>query len=177
MANSFGFHGLQHTKPSVLLCPSLSPKVCSDSCPLSQWCHPTSVGPFSSCRQSFPASRSFPMSWFFTSGGQSIRASSFSISPSNEYSRLISFRMGWFDLAVQSENESYSVTSDSLRPMDCRWWNSPGQNTGVGSLFLLQGIFPTQWSKPRSDGLQEPGRLQSIRSQRVAHTWINFAGT
>ena len=55
-----------------------SPRVCSDSCPLSRWCHPTissSVVPFSSCLQSFPASGSFPVIWLFTSGGQNIRAS------------------------------------------------------------------------------------------------------
>ena len=59
-------------------CPSLSPRVCSHSCPLSRWCHPTissSVVPFSSCPQSFPASGSFPVSWLFASGGQSIGAS------------------------------------------------------------------------------------------------------
>ena len=63
---------LQHTS---LLCPSLSPRACSNSCPLSQWCHPTisSVTPFS-CLQSFPASGSFPMSWHFASSGQSIGA-------------------------------------------------------------------------------------------------------
>ena len=68
-------HGLQHTR---LPCPSPSPRACSNSCPLRQWCHPTissSVVPFSSCLQSFPASGSFPMSWLFTSGGQSIGAS------------------------------------------------------------------------------------------------------
>ena len=67
-------HGLQHTR---LPCPSLSPKVCSDSCPLSQWCHPTisfSAAPFSSCPQSFPASELFLMSQLFASGSQSIRA-------------------------------------------------------------------------------------------------------
>ena len=56
-------------------CPSLSPGACSNSCPLSQWCHLTisySVTLFSSCPQSFPTSRSFPMSWLFASGGQSI---------------------------------------------------------------------------------------------------------
>ena len=58
--------------------------------------------PFSSCLQSFPESGSFLMSLLFTSGVQNIRASSFSISPSNEYSGLISFRIHWFDLlAVQ----------------------------------------------------------------------------
>ena len=54
--------------------------------------------PFSSCLQSFPASGSFQMSQFFISGGQNVRVFTFSISPSNEYSRLISFRMDWLDL-------------------------------------------------------------------------------
>ena len=67
--------GLQHAR---LLCPSLSPGVCSKSHPLSWWCHPTissSVIPFSSCHKSFPASGSFPMSRLFESDGQSIKAS------------------------------------------------------------------------------------------------------
>ena len=66
-------HGLQHAR---LPCPSLSPRVCSDSCLLSQWYHPTissSVIPFSSCPQSFPASGSFPVSQLFTSGGQKLQ--------------------------------------------------------------------------------------------------------
>ena len=54
---------------------SLSPGVCSNACPLSWWCHPTSVTSYSSCPQSFPASGSFPVSWLFTSGGQIIGAS------------------------------------------------------------------------------------------------------
>ena len=68
-------HGLQHARPP---CPSPTPGVYSNSCPLSRWCHPTilsSVIPFSSCLQSFPASRSFQMSQFFASGGQSIGVS------------------------------------------------------------------------------------------------------
>ena len=68
-------HGLQHAR---LPCPSPTPGACSNSCPLSQWCHPTilsSVVPFSSCLQFFPASGSFPTSQFFTSGGQSIGVS------------------------------------------------------------------------------------------------------
>ena len=67
-------HGLQHTR---FPCPSLSPGVCSNSCPLNRWCHPTissPVIPFS-CLQSFPAPGSFQMSWLFTSGDQSIGAS------------------------------------------------------------------------------------------------------
>ena len=81
-----------------------SPGACSNSCPLSQWCHPTissSVFPFS-CLQSFPASGPFLMNWLFTSGGPKYWSFSFSISPSNGYSRLISFRIDWFDpFAVQ----------------------------------------------------------------------------
>ena len=96
MSDSLWPHGLQHTR---LPCPSLSPGICSNSCPLSRWCHTTilsSVTPFSPCPQSFPTSRSFPMSQLFASGGQS------GISPSNEYSGLISFMIDWLDLlAVQ----------------------------------------------------------------------------
>ena len=75
MSNSLWSHGLQYTR---IPCPSLSSGVCSNSCPLSQWCYSTissSVTPFSSCPQSFPASESFPMSWLITSGGQIIGAS------------------------------------------------------------------------------------------------------
>ena len=80
----FVTHALQH---AWLPCPSPSPGACSNSCPLSWWCHPTissSVIPFSSCFQSFPVSRSFPMNWLFISGGQSIGASaSTSVIPVN----------------------------------------------------------------------------------------------
>ena len=75
-------HGLQHAKSP---CPSPTPKACSNSCPSSQWCHQTissSVIPFSSCLQSFPASGSFPVTQFFTWGGQSIGASA-SVLPMN----------------------------------------------------------------------------------------------
>ena len=66
------------TARTRLFCPSPSPGVCSNSCPLIRWCCPTissSVVPFSSCLPSFPASGSFPVSWLFASGGQSIGAS------------------------------------------------------------------------------------------------------
>ena len=72
ISDSLQPHGLQSTR---LPCPSLFSGVYSDSCPLPQWCHPTtssSVTPFFSCPQSFPASRSFPVSWLFASGGRSI---------------------------------------------------------------------------------------------------------
>ena len=83
-------HGLQHTK---LLCPSPTLGACLNSCPLSRWCHPTissSVILFSSCLQSFPASGSFPMSQFFTSGSQNIGDSA---------SALV-LPMDWFPLGL-----------------------------------------------------------------------------
>ena len=102
VSDSLWPHGLQNARPS---CPSLSPRACSNSCSLSWWRHPTilsSVVPFS-CLLSFLSSRSFLRSWFFILGGQS-----FSISPSNEYSGLISFRTDWFDLsAAQGDLKSH----------------------------------------------------------------------
>ena len=99
----------------MLPCPSPTPGACSNSCPSSQWCYPiisSSVVPFSSCLQSYPASGSFPVSQFFASGSQSIW--NFSISPSKEYSGLISFRMDWLDLlAVQGTLKSLLQHSSS----------------------------------------------------------------
>ena len=121
VSDSLWPHGLQHAR---LPWPSPTSGVCSNSCPSSQWCHPTissSVVPFSSCLQSFPASGSFPVSQFFTSGPKN-RSFSFSISPSNKYSGLISFRMDWFDLLavqgtlkslLQHHNSKASVLPDS----------------------------------------------------------------
>ena len=93
MADSLRPHRLQHIR---LSCPSLSPGVCSNSCPLSRWWHPTissSVAPFSSCPQSFPASGSFPISWLFTSSGQSIGSSA----SASVYTKNI---QGWFPLGL-----------------------------------------------------------------------------
>ena len=104
MSNSLCPHGQQHTR---LTCPSLPPSVGSNSYPLSQWCYLTissSAIPFSLYLQSFTAPGPFPVSQLFTSGGQSI---SYSISPSNEYSVLVSIRVDWFDLfAVQGTIKS-----------------------------------------------------------------------
>ena len=111
VSDSLRPHGLQHARHP---CPSPTHGVYSNSCPLSWWCHPTfssSVIPFSSCLQSFPATGSLQMScslhqwpkyWSF----------SFNISPSNEYSGLISFRMDWLDLlAVQGTLKSLLHTT------------------------------------------------------------------
>ena len=92
-------HGLRQAR---LLCSSPTPGVCSNSCPLSQWCHSTissSVIPFSHCLQSFPASQSFPMSQFFSSSGQSIEASaSASVFPMNIQDWFPLGLTGWIPL-------------------------------------------------------------------------------
>ena len=93
MSDSLRLHRLQHAR---LPCPSQSPGVCSNSCSLSQWCHPTissSVISFSSCLQSFPASGSFTVSQLFTSGGQKIVASALK-------SGLPMNIQGWFPLGL-----------------------------------------------------------------------------
>ena len=106
-------HGLQHAR---LPCPSLSPGVCSNSCPLSQWCHPTissSVVPFS-CPQSFPASGSFPVSWLFTSGGQSVEASApASVLPMNI--------QGWFPLRLTDLISLLSKRFSKVFPSTTIW--------------------------------------------------------
>ena len=98
MSNSLRPHGLQHIKPPCL---SPTPGACSTSCPSSWWCHPTissSVIPFASCLQSFPASGSFPVSQFFESGGQSIGVSvSASVLPMNTQDWSLVWT-GWISL-------------------------------------------------------------------------------
>ena len=93
LSNTLQTHGLQHVR---LPCPSPTPGACSNSCLSSRWCHPiisSSVVPFSSCLQSFPASGSFLVSQFFTSGSQSTGASaSASVLPKNIH--------GWFHLGL-----------------------------------------------------------------------------
>jgi len=104
-------HGLQHAR---LLWPPLSPRVCSNSCPFSQWCYLTissSVAPFSSCPQSFPASGSFPMSRLFSSGGQSIEASALaSVLPVNIQGW---FPLGWTGLTSLLSRELSRVFSST----------------------------------------------------------------
>ena len=139
VSDSLQPRGLQHPRPP---CPSPTPRVHSNSCPLTWWCHPTissSVFPFSSCLQSFPASGFFssqsvlhirwPKDWSF----------SFSISPCNEYSGLISFGMDWFDLlevqgtlqvsspTPQLKSSNFSVFSLLYGPVltsICDYWNN-----------------------------------------------------
>ena len=108
MVNSLWPHEQQHTKPP---CPSPTPGVHPNPCPLSRWCHPiisSSVVPFSSCPKSFPAIGSFQMSQLFADfGWPKYWSFSFKISPTNEHPGLISFRMDWLDVfAVQGTLKS-----------------------------------------------------------------------
>ena len=107
VSNSLWSDGLQHAR---LPCPSPSPRACSNSYLLSQWCHPTissSVVPFSFLPSIFPNIRVFSNESVFHIRWPKYWSSSFSISPSNEYSGLISFRIEWFDLlAVQGTLKS-----------------------------------------------------------------------
>ena len=109
VSDSLWPHGPQHAR---LRCPSPPPRTCSNSCPLSQWCHPTissSVIPFSSCLQSFPASGSFQMSQLFASGGQSVGASALA----SVFSMNIQdwFPLGWTGwISLQSLSQESAPT-------------------------------------------------------------------
>ena len=138
MSNSLRLHGLQHARPP---CPSLTPGVYSNSCPLSRWCHPTissSVIPFSSQPSNCPSIRVFsnesvlcirwPKYWTF----------SFSISPSNEYSGLISFRMDWMDLlAVQGTDRQGFFLHPYTEPWQEKWMKEKHiKNTHKGQTWI-----------------------------------------
>ena len=151
MSNSLWPHGLQHNR---LPCPSPSPGACSKSCLLSQQCHPTnssSIGLFSSCPQSFPASRYFPKSWLFASGGQSIGATgSASVLPMNIQS--------WFPLGLtglifllpkhQSRFDAgYRMLGASAlgRPRGMVWGGRREEGSGWGTHVYLWRIHFDIW--------------------------------
>ena len=105
-------HGLQHTRPP---CPLPTPRVYSNSCPFSRWCHPTissSVVPFSSCLQSFLASGSFQISQFFASVGQSVGVSaSASVLPMNIQNWFHLGWTGWISLPSKGLSRVFSNTT------------------------------------------------------------------
>ena len=112
VSNSLRPHESQHTRPP---CPSPTPGVHLDSCPLSQWCHPaisSCVVPFSSCPQSFPASESFPMSQLFPWGGQSTGVSAWaSFLPKKSQGWCPSERTGWISLQSKGLSRVFSNTT------------------------------------------------------------------
>ena len=109
---SLQHHGLQHTR---LPCPEPTPRACSNSCPSSQWCHPTIsclITPFSSCLQIFPASESFPISQSFASDGQSIGASaSASVLPMYIQDWFHLQWTGWISLQSKGLSRFFSNTT------------------------------------------------------------------
>ena len=126
MSNSLQSHGLQHAK---LTCLSLFPRVCSNLCPLSLWCHPaisSSVAPFSSWTKFSPASGSFPMSQLFDSGNQSIGASvSASVPPMNI--------QGWFPLEMIGLISLYSKGLSRIFSVITVW-----KHQFFGAFFMVQ---------------------------------------
>ena len=116
MSDSLWPHGLQHSR---LPCPSPTPGACSNSCPVSRWCHPTissSVALFSSCPQFFPASGPFPMSQLFASGGQSIGVSaSAPVLPMNIQDWFPLGWTGWISLLSKGLSRVFSnITAKSI---------------------------------------------------------------
>ena len=112
MSNSLQPHGLQQTRPP---CPSPTPGVYSNSCPLSRWYHPTissSAIPFSSCLQCFPASGSFQRSQLFTSGGQSIGVSASTVVlPMNIQNWFLLGLSVWISLQSKGLSRVFSNTT------------------------------------------------------------------
>ena len=112
MSNSLWPHELKHARPP---CPSPTPRVYANSCPLSQWLHPiisSSIIPFSSCPQSFPASGSFPMSQLFASSGQSIGVSaSASVLPMDTQDWSPLGCTGWNSLQCRGFSRVFSNTT------------------------------------------------------------------
>ena len=139
-------HGLQHVR---LPCPSPTPGVYLNSCPLSQWCHPTispSVTPFFSRLQSFPASGSFQMSQLFVSGGQSIGVSaSASVLPVNIQDWFPLGWTGWISVAVQGALKSL-LQHHSSKPSNL--WHSAFFMVQLSHLYMNIGktIALTIWT-------------------------------
>ena len=156
VSNSLRPHESQHARPP---CPSPTPRVYSNSCPFSQWCHPTissSVVPFSSCPQSFPTSGSFinesvlhirwPKYWSF----------SFNISPSNEHSGLISFRTDCLD-PFESKGLSTVFSNTTVQKKRFSEWNILPQKSLPGSqaVQLSAHTFPWHSGMWRQVGLRK----------------------
>ena len=120
MSDSLQPHEPQHTRPP---CPSPTPGVYTNSCPLIRWCHPTissSVVPFFSCPQSFPVSRSFQMSQLFASGGQSIRVSALaSVLPMNTQDWSPLGWTGWIFLQSKGLSRVFSYHSSKASVLWC----------------------------------------------------------
>ena len=130
VSNSLQPHGLQHAR---FPCPSPTPGACSNSCPLSQWCHSTispSVIPFSSCLQSFPASEPFLRCQFFSWGVQNIEASaSASVLPVNIQDWFPLGLTGWISLQSKGQSRVFSnTTAQKHQFFDAQFLHSANTN-------------------------------------------------
>ena len=180
MSDSLQPHGLQHAR---LPCPSPTPRVYSDSCPLSRWCHPTnspSAVPFSSCLQSFPASGSFPVSQFFVSGGQSIGVSaSASVLTMNTQDWCPLGWTGWISLQSKGLSRVFSNTTIQKHQFKA---SNVGSHQGkiphvqeqrrspskmVGEAKSCLGSNPT----PARDAWRAQTNLVRTRTQRPHRAW------
>ena len=166
MSDSLWPHGLQHARPP---CPSPTPRAYSNSCPSRRGCHPTilcSVIPFSSCLQSFPTSGSFPMSRFFTSGGQSIGVSA-SVLPTNIQDW---FPLGWTGLI-------------SLSPRDSQESSSTPQFKRISSLVLSLLYHQTHihWVddaiQPSHPLLPPSTSVLNLSQPRLGMSWLLTSGS
>ena len=150
MSNSLQPHGLQHARPP---CPSPTPRVYSNSCPLSRWYHPTissSVIPFSSWLQSCLASGSFPMSQFFTSGGQSIGVSALaSVLPMNIQDWFPLGLTGWISLLSKGLSRVFSNTrvlkNQFFGVQPSLWSNSHIHTWLLEKNITLYGSLSAKW--------------------------------
>ena len=179
MSDSMGLHGLQHAR---LLCPSISPGVCSDSCPLSWWCYEDiscSPYPFSFCLQSFPALGSFPMSQLFASAGQNVGASTSAL-PMNIQHWFPLGLTGLISLLFKGFSRVFSSTTLQKHQFLCAnllygpaltsihdYWKKGGRRRGWQRMRWLDGINSIDMSLSKLRG--KPGVLQSMGSQRVGH--------
>ena len=169
MFNSLWVHALQHTRfPS----PSPSPRVYSNSCPLSKWCHPiisSSVIPCSSCPQSFPASGSFLMSQVFASGGQSIGASA-SVLPMNIQDW---FPLGWTGwISLQSKGLS-RVFSNTVVQKHQFFGTQPSlwSNSHIHTWLLAFAVRKSNWLNSYQEKLSPDSH--NPKRDKVKHTIHN----
>ena len=193
MSISLWPHGLQHAR---LICPSPTPRVYSNSCPLSRWCHPTissSAIPFSSHLQSFPASGSFQMSQFFTSGGQSTGASaSASVLSMNECSglsvpwgsfhNLLSFSIrGQTEWKPQSQKTNQSDHIDhSLvllsETMSHAMWGHPRWTSHGGNFWQNVVHWRREWQTTSVFFPWEPHEQYEKANRNVTERWTTQVG-
>ena len=166
MSNSLRPRELQHARP---LCPSPTPGVHPNPCPLSRWCHPTissSVIPFSSCpqSQSFPASGSFPMSQLFTSGGQSIGVSaSTSVLPMNTQDWSPLGWTGWISQFKGLSRESHS--------QDSQYHSSKASILQHSAFFIVQLSHPYWRRQWQPTPVLLPGKSHGWRTLVGCSPW------